>query len=315
LSQQPSFLPRRVAVLGAGAVGSFFGARLARAGSVVTLIGRPEHAEAIRRDGLSVQQGGGEWRAQVAAATDPAAAADADLVLVTVKSPDTAAAARTLAPFLRPDARVISLQNGVDNAARIAAELPQAVYAAVVYVGVHMDGPGRIRHTGRGDLVIGLPRALALRGDAAGDVAAIAALFAAAEVPCVPSPDIDAVLWTKLTQNCALNAISAVGQANYGRMATIPAVRSIVELAVRESAAVARADGVALDADALVAATWNLVAAMPQQHSSTAQDLARGKVTEIDALNGFVARRGAELGIPTPVNATLHALVKLREPA
>jgi 2-dehydropantoate 2-reductase len=170
-----------------------------------------------------------------------------------------------------------------------------------------------VRHTGRGDLVIGVPRALAARGDARGDLQRIAAMFAAAGVPCPVAADIEAALWTKLTLNCAFNAISALGDARYGRMAANPSIRAVMEETVRETVAVARADGVLLVPEELVAATWKLAAAMAEQYSSTAQDMQRGKPTEIDALNGFVAQRGAELGIPTPVNATLHALVKLRE--
>jgi 2-dehydropantoate 2-reductase len=310
-----AFAPRSVAVLGAGAVGSYFGATLARAGTAVTLIGRPVHVAAIERDGLRVLQDGGEWQARVNASTEVAAARDADVVLVAVKSPDTTAAAQALSPHLHAQARIVSLQNGVDNAARIAAVLPQPVYAAVVYVGTYMDGPGRVRHTGRGDLVIGMPRELAGRGDAAGDLRRIAAMFEAAGVRCPVAPDIEVALWTKLTLNCAFNAISALGQSRYGRMAASVPVRTVMEAAVRETVAVARADGVPLDAGELVAATWTLAAAMAQQYSSTAQDVQRGKPTEIDALNGYVAQRGAALGVPTPVNGTLHALVKLREAA
>ena len=308
-----AFAPRSVAVLGAGAVGSYFGAMLARAGIAVTLIGRPLHVAAVERDGLRVLQGGDEWQVRVDAATDVAAARDADVVLVTVKTPDTMAAAHALASHLRADARIVSLQNGVDNAARIAAVLPQPVYAAVVYVGTYMEGPGRVRHTGRGDLVLGVPRTLGGRADAAGDLQRIAAMFEAAGVRCPLAPDIEAALWTKLTLNCAFNAISALGHSRYGRMAASTLVRGVMEAAVHETVAVARADGVMLDAGELIVATWTLAGAMAQQYSSTAQDMERGKPTEIDALNGFVAQRGAALGVPTPVNGTLHALVKLRE--
>jgi len=313
-SPQP-FVASHVAVLGAGAVGSYFGAMLARAGIDVTLISRPLHAEAIARDGVRVLQGEREWQARVRAATDVAAARDADLVLFTMKSSDTGEAAQALLPHIGAGARIVSLQNGVDNAARIAAVLAEPVYAAVVYVGVNMDGAGRVRHTGRGDLVLGLPRAIAPRGDAEADLHAIAGMFERAGIRCPVSPDVDAALWTKLTLNCAFNAVSALAQSRYGRMAASPPIRSVMEDAVREVVAVASADGVALDAGELVAATWKLAAAMPQQFSSTAQDIERGKTTEIDALNGFVARRGAERGVPTAVNATLHALVKLREEA
>jgi 2-dehydropantoate 2-reductase len=313
MSAAPAFVPASIAVLGAGAVGSYYGARLARAGKAVTLIARAAHVDAINRHGLTVVEAGGEWRIDLPATTDIAAVATAQVVLVTVKTPDTAAAVRGAAPHLHPGTRLVSLQNGVDNAARIAAETTAPVYAAVVYVGTVMEGPGRVRHTGRGDLVLGVPRALAERGDSARDLAAIAALFEAAAIACPTSGDIEAELWTKLTLNCAFNAVSALGDARYGVMATIPPVRAMMEDAVRETVAVARAERVDLDADVLVAAAWKLAAAMAGQWSSTAQDLRRGRATEIDALNGFVAERGAALGVPTPVNRTLHALVRLRE--
>ena len=310
-----SFVPGSVAVVGAGAVGGYYGAMLARAGVDVILIARTVHVAAIQRDGVVVVESDGEWRAGVRASTDVVAAAKADVVLVTVKTPDTTAAAQSLAAHLPSRARVVSLQNGVDNAERIAAVLPNPVYAAVVYVGAYMEGPGRVRHTGRGDLVIGVPRALATRGDGEGDLRALVTMFERAGIACPLSPDIEAALWTKLTINCAYNAISALGGARYGLMIASPEIRSMMESAVRETVAVARASNVMLDADELLLATWKVGEAMTRQHSSTAQDIERGKPTEIDALNGLVARRGAELGIATPVNRTLHALVKLRETA
>jgi 2-dehydropantoate 2-reductase len=304
---------RKVAVLGAGAVGGYFGAMLARAGMDVALIGRPIHVEAIARAGLTVLTASGTWEVRVRASTDVETVRDADVVLVTVKTPDTVGAARTLAPWLRADARIVSMQNGVDNAARIATIVPHPIFAAVVYVGAYMDGPGRVRHTGRGDLILGVPHALAGRGDTPSDVRTIAAMFEAAGVRCPTSPDIAAALWTKLTLNAAFNAISALANTTYGHMAASTPVRAVMEDAIREVVAVARADDVALDAEELIAAAWKLAAAMAQQYSSTAQDMQRGKPTEIDALNGYVAQRGAELSVPTPVNRTLHALIKLRE--
>ena len=313
MDEPSGYQPRSVAVLGAGAVGAYFGAMLARSGLAVTLIGRPPHVDAMRRDGLAVMQGSSQWSVAVNASTEPSAAADAELVLVSVKSQDTDAAVAGIAASLRRDARLVSLQNGVDNAARIAAIVGQPTYAAVVYVGTEMAGPGRVRHTGRGDLVIGRPRRVPARGDDGTDLAVIARTFEAAGVACPVSASIDAALWTKLTLNCAFNAISAVSHARYADMVATPAIRTLMETLMREAVAVAAADGVSLDADALVASAWTLAAAMPEQYSSTAQDIARGRRTEIDALNGFVAQRGAALGVAAPANQALHALVKLRE--
>lgn len=303
----------RVAVLGAGAVGCYYGGMLARAGVAVTLIGRATHVEAIRRDGLVIEWSDRRETIWVGASTDVASVRDAQVVLVCVKSPDTDAAARSLAPHLAAEAVVVSLQNGVDNAERLRAVLSQPVFAAVVYVGAYMDGPGIVRHTGRGDLVLGASRVDAARPGIAPRLAAVAALFEAAGVACPLSDDIDAALWTKLVINCAFNAVSALGRARYGRMAREPGIRALMEGAVRESVAVARAAGVALDERRLIDAVWGVADALAQQYSSTAQDILRGKRTEIDALNGLVAARGAALGVETPINRTLHALVKLRE--
>lgn len=307
--------PSHVAVLGAGAVGCYYGGLLALSGARVTLIGRRGHVEAIARDGLIIVREGGETRVSVAATIDDAAVRDADLVLFCVKSQDTESAARAIAPHLPTDARILALQNGVDNAARLAAVLPQPVHAAVVYVGTIVEGPGRVRHSGGGRLVIGTPREARGRGDAAADLAAIAATFERAGVPCATTDDVEAALWTKLAVNCAFNAVSALGRSRYGRMAASAPVRAVMEDAVREAVAVARADGVALDESALVANVWDVAKAMAGQHSSTAQDVMRGRTTEIDALNGYVVRRGGELGVAVPVNRTLHALVKLLEAA
>ena len=307
-------VPRSTAVVGAGAVGGFFGAMLARAGHPVTLIGRAAHVQAIERQGLQLHRAGRVEAVRCAATTDLAAVRDADLVLFCVKSTDTEAVAREIAPMLRADALVLSLQNGVDNAATIASHVRQAVVPAVVYVATAMPAPGVVEHFGRGDLVIG-PRNAADAADAALQqrLQAVMALFAGAGVPVRVSAEVMVELWRKLMVNCAYNAISALTQRPYGRMAALPAILEVQRAAVLEVVAVARAEGVTLPLDETLAAMAGIAGAMPDQLSSTAQDLGRGKPTEIDHLNGYVARRGAALGIATPVNHTLHALVKLAE--
>lgn len=303
----------RVAVLGAGAVGGYYGGMLALAGAPVTLIGRAQHVEAMRRDGLVIERADRRDTVRVEAATDASAVAGADVVLLCVKSPDTRAAAQAMQPHLRADAVVVTLQNGVENAAWAAQVLPQVVLASVVWVGAYMAGPGVVRHTGRGDLDLGVPRACRTRPLARERAREVSAAFERAGVKCPVSDDIEAALWTKLTVNCAFNAISALGRSRYGRMATTPAARALMEEVVRETVAVARADGVALDEPTMIASMWKVAGAMSAQYSSTAQDILRGKPTEIDMLNGYVAERAAALGMPAPLSRTLHALVKLRE--
>ena len=299
-----------VTVLGAGAVGCYFGGMLARPGAPVTLIGRPHHVDAIARDGLALDSLHFQQRIRVGASASVEVARDAAVVLFAVKTLDTEEAAKSLAPHLAPGALVVSMQNGVDNVERIRAAAGIEALAAVVYVAAAMTGPGQVRHTGRGDLIV---------GDSAGgrrsEASRVAALFTRAGVPCVVSANIDGELWAKMAMNCAYNAVSALGRAKYGRIAQDPRAREVLRLAVEETAQVARASGVRLPDVDLVAAAFRLGEAMSEATSSTAQDIVRGKRTEIDSLNGYVARRGAELGVPTPVNQALYALVKLLEGA
>ena len=292
----------RVAVVGAGAVGCYYGGMLARAGHPVTLIARPQHVEAVRRSGLRLQANAFDEQVRMQATPEPDGAREAKLILFSVKSPDTEAAGKALAPHLERDAAIVTLQNGVDNAERLAATLGREVIPAVVYVAVEMAGPGHVRHHGRGELVIG----------ASGASAAIASLFGAAGVPVEVSDNVAGALWAKLIVNCAYNALSAITQLPYGRLVQGEGISAVMSDVVAECLAVAHAAGVRVPGD-MDEAVRRIAQTMPGQFSSTAQDLARRKKTEIDHLNGVVVRKGEALGVPTPANRTLLALVKLLE--
>ncbi len=248
----------KIAVVGAGAVGGYFGGLLARAGAPVVMIGRPAFVEAVKKKGLFLETLQFQESVKVEASTELSAA---------------------------------------------GAALP-----AVVYVAASVPEAGRVKHVGRGDLVIGPQNEKTER---------VAALFARANVPCRISQNIEGELWTKLVWNCALNAVSALGHAKYGPIATSADAWKVVETAVYEVLAVARAAGIhppgLEDPKAALAGALKIATQMAEALSSTGQDLNRGKRTEIDSLNGYIARRGAALGVPTPVNHTLYALVKLAE--
>ncbi len=292
----------KVAVMGAGAVGCYYGGMLARAGHDVMLVARQSHVDAINRDGLRLQTLSFDEQVQVKASTDVAPITIADVVLFSVKSSDTESAGRLMQPFLCADALIICLQNGVDNADRLRAVLPgQAVVAAVVYVATEMAGPGHVKHNGRGDLVI----------EASGTAAVVQALLAAG-VPTEVSSNVRGALWSKLILNCAYNAVSAIAQLPYGKTVQGVGVQGLMQDVVAECLAVAQAEGVQVTGD-VQAAVAALAGSMPNQSSSTAQDLARGKPTEIDYLNGFIVQRGLALGVATPANRVLWALVKLLE--
>lgn len=297
-----------VAVVGAGAVGGYFGGMLARAGARVTMIGRPAFADAVKKSGLFLDTLQFQETVRVAASTEISAAAGADIALFCVKTTDNAATAMELAPLLAPGALVVSFQNGVDNVEQIRAAANLDALPAVVYIGVSVPEPGKIKHAGRGDLVFGPKTEKTER---------LAAVFERAGVPCRISENIAGELWTKLIWNCALNAISALGRVKYGQIAASSDAGQVVRSLVEEIWAVASAAGIRFpdlpDVDAAFAGACKIASQIPAALSSTAQDVLRGKRTEIDSLNGYISRRGTELGVPTPVNHALYTMVKLLE--
>jgi 2-dehydropantoate 2-reductase len=292
----------KIAVMGAGAVGCYYGGMLARAGHDVVLIGRPQHVEAVERHGLRLETQSFDEHVRLSASTEGSAVQGAQLVLFCVKSTDTESGAVAIRPYLAPDALVLSLQNGVENAEQLSTLLPQEVAAAVVYVASEMAGPGHVRHHGRGELVIEPSKT-------SNDV--VRALIAAG-VPTHISDNVRGALWAKLILNCTYNALSAITQLPYGRLVKGEGITAVMRDLVDECLAVAKADGVTIPGD-VDAAVRKIAETVPGQYSSTAQDLARGKRSEIDHLNGLIVRRGEGLGVATPANRLLHAIIKLIE--
>lgn len=294
--------PTRIAVMGAGAVGCYYGGLLARAGHDVVLIGRESHVDAIRRDGLWLETTTFSERIAVAASTQAEAAQAAHIVLFCVKSTDTPAAAAQLAPHLSPSAIVLSLQNGIDNAERLRQHLPQEVVATTVYVAAEMAGPGHMRHHGHGELVIGETRHCQM----------LLTLFGEAGIPARISPKISEDLWAKLIVNCVYNALSGITRLPYGQLVQTPGAPETMSAILAECLQVAAADGISVPAD-IQHTVSSIAQTMPHQYSSTAQDLRRGRRTEIDCLNGYVVARAQVHDIKVPVNRLLHMLVKLQE--
>ncbi|HXI04245.1 MAG TPA: 2-dehydropantoate 2-reductase, partial [Candidatus Saccharimonadales bacterium] len=263
--------------------------------------------EAMARDRLGIRSVSlpSPERVRIEISTKPEAASEADLILFCVKTIDTDGAASQIAPHLRPSAIVVDLQNGVDNPERLRRAGIDPI-PAVVFVAAAVERPGEVTHRGRGDLVIGHPA----RPD---DVRRVKGWFEAAGVPCRVADDIDRELWIKLILNSMTNAISALTGKPYGQVARFGPTWEIALEVAREAAATARAEGHEFDRDELAETCREICLGIRDATSSTEQDVARGRPTEIDSLNGFIARRGEAAGVPTPVNHALHALVKLRE--
>src|ERR1044071_368709 len=199
----------RIPVVGAGAVGGYFGGMFARAGAPVVFIGRKHFADAVNSKGLVLDKTDGEERISARATVEMSGIRDRSLILLSVKANDTSETATQMAPFVSPDAMVVCLQNGVDNADQVRAAASVTAVPAVVYVAVSVPESGRVKHLARGDLIIGPPSE---------QTTYLADVFVRAGIPCRISDNIEGELWLKLLHNCALNAISALGHVRYGQI-------------------------------------------------------------------------------------------------
>ena len=293
----------QVAVVGAGAVGCYYGGLLLRAGHDVTFIGRQPHVDAINAHGLLLDTKTFNGHLPAKAATDATALASPDLVLVCVKSADTEQAGRSLAGRLLPETSVLSLQNGVDNAPRLAAVTGHAVIPVVVYVGSEMAGPGHVRHHGGGDLAIGpsaaseaLAQTLAGRRHRHHD-------RRRHRQDAMEQADHQLRLQRAFRGGRHFLRTDAGSRRYQGCRHKRGAGSDSRRPCLR------RIDRAKISSTHIL----KIPTIMPNQMSSTAQDLARGKPSEIDFLNGYVVRKGAELGIATPTNQALQVMVKLAQ--
>jgi 2-dehydropantoate 2-reductase len=302
---------QKIYVLGAGAVGCYFGGMLARAHYDITFIARPERAQALNTLGLEMDCQSFKEVVRVKAISDLSILADADLVLLSVKSPDTKKVIQEIAPILPQQAVVLSLQNGVANVDIASGILSNPVYAAVVYVATGMIGHRSMKHHGRGELFIG--KLTAITQQDRENLVGICELFEAAQVPCEVAANIQKDMWLKFLVNCAYNGLSGIGQIPYGEMVRIPEIVQQIQKITEEFLAIAALEGVSISEEEAEKANALIASTMVTQRSSTAQDLARGKKTEIDFLNGYIVELGKQHGIAVPYNESVHALVKMLE--
>jgi len=305
----PSY--QKIYVLGAGAVGCYFGGMLARAGHEVAFIARPDRAGALNSLGLEMDCKAFHETIQVKASSDLSALKDADLVLLSVKSLDTEGTLTQIKSVLPNKAVILSLQNGVANIDIATNIITNPIYAAVVYVAAGMIGQRTMKHHGRGELLVGSLGSTSPTDD--GNLEEICKLFEGASVPCSIAPEIKRDMWLKFLVNCSFNAISGIGQISYGEMVKSPGIVKMIEEITKEFLAIARLEDVKISVSEALAANDSIATTMATQVSSTAQDLAKGKMTEIDFLNGYIVELGKRYGVQTPYNQSVHALVKMME--
>lgn len=300
----------KVLIVGAGAMGCLFASLLADHADIRLITSRPDHKTAITNHGLVVQGLDGQQRhVKVRFAADGALEQwAADLVLICTKARDTETAARTALRYLAPNGLVLTLQNGLGNVEVIAAQVgTQRTVAGTTAQAATLLGPGQVRHAGRGITSIGLQRELEV------GITQVAAVFNQAGIPCELEVDIDRLIWSKLIVNVGINALAAIFRVPNGVLALVPECSKLMEEAVIEAVAVARALAIAFAADEQIQRVKQVCSETSVNHASMLQDIIRGKRTEIDVINGAIVAKGRAVGVPVPVNALLTRVIKALE--
>jgi 2-dehydropantoate 2-reductase len=294
----------RVAVMGSGGIGGYYGGKLAAGGEDVTFIARGAHLEAIQHGGLQVKSVGGDFHIRPKATDDPAVIGRVELVLFCVKGYDTEAAAERIRPLVGPETTVLCLQNGVDNEEKLARILGKGpVLGGVVHILSTISAPGVINQTAG-------PRTLKcgeMDGRVSPRVREIVDAFTRAGVGAEVSPHILVDLWEKYLFICAQGGVTALGRLGIGEILACPETAQFYRAVMEEIAAVGRAKGVALPMDAVERAIAFARKLQPEMRSSLAYDLERGNRLEVDTLMGAVVRYGAEVSVSTPLNAAIYA--------
>ena len=292
--------------IGAGAMGGLFGALMTEAGLDVQLVDIwEEHVRAIRRHGLRIESDTGVRHVPLDIHTDYRATRPADLVIVFVKGPQTRVAAAAAAAIRAPEGVVLTLQNGLGNADLLAEQVSSArVIAGTTSYGSTVLGPGSIRHGGIGPTVLG-PWA----GAPMERVHDAARALSRATIETQVMEEVQALVWNKLLVNVGINAIVALTHIRNGQLLDLASTRALSRVAVEEGLAVARALTIPVREDAVEHCLW-VAGQTAKTRASMGQDVDARRQTEVDTINGSIVRLGEEVGVATPVNRTLTALIE-----
>jgi 2-dehydropantoate 2-reductase len=297
----------KLAIIGAGALGSVIGFHLAASNNVILIDLWQEHINAINTHGLCCVADDSEQIRFLPATTDPALVEPVPVALITVKAAQTSWAATVAAQILQPDGVAYTLQNGLGNAELLAHQLgTQRVGQGVTTLGATLVAPGRVRLAGRGTTTFSATPSLSI-------AYAVADVFRACALPASVSTDLIGLVWNKLIVNVGINALTAILKVPNGALATIPEASKLVRCAVEEAVTVAQAAGITIGLADPVAETLAVAQATAANRSSMLQDILRGTPTEIETINGAIVREGQRLGVPTPFNAFLCDLITALE--
>ena len=301
----------KTVILGSGAMGSLYGGMLAEAGFDVTLVDVwKEHIDAVNASGLSIEGIGGDRVIRSIRGTmNPAEAGKADLVIVFVKATATAEAMKGAEALLGPETVVLTLQNGLGNVEKLNETAgAERVIAGITGHGCTLLGPGKIRHAGQGDTILGEPR-----GRISDRLKRVGGMFEKAGFSVKLSENVIGLIWGKLLVNVGINALTAVTGLKNGRLVEFPETDELLMLAVQEAIDIARAAGIRIESEDPVEHTRKVARLTAANRSSMLQDVTNRRQTEIDVINGAIVSEGKKLGVPTPVNLALTNLVRVRQ--
>ena len=301
----------KIAIVGAGAMGSLFGSLLAESGNEVWLCDiREDHIRAVERYGLKIESEAEARKVWLNATTSPDQIGKCELVLIFVKSTQTESAAKTAARLADRNGFVMTLQNGMGNADTIAGYVEtKRIIAGTTSQGATLLGAGNIRHAGKGPTFIGPWGGTAEEFEIARQTAA---LFTQARIETTAVEDVRPVIWDKLLVNVGINAITALTGIKNGQILDLESTRKLSSIAVEEAAAVARAQGIQIREDP-IAHVFQVAEATAPNRSSMGQDADHRRPTEIGSINGFIVSEADRMGLTAPVNRTLTALVETME--
>lgn len=298
----------KIGVMGTGGVGGYFGAMLARAGVDIHFVARGKHRQAIQEEGLQVISTQGNFRVMVHTTSEPEDIGPVDLLLLCVKAYDTIDALRVIGPMIEDDTMILSLQNGIDNNAKlIEAYDASRVLGGTTYIESSIASPGVIAHSGRpGRIIFG-----ELNGEKTARAEKVLQIFLKSGIDTELSTQIEKELWQKFLFICGVHGVTTLPRASLGLVLAFPETRELLIGVMREAEALARAKGIDLPEDAVEKAVELSETYTRNFKCSMLRDLQWRRRTEVEALNGMVVQMGRELGLATPFNQVITACLKL----
>lgn len=300
----------KIAIIGTGAVGSFYGGLLALSGQDVLFFAKPQQVTLLKEKGLTIQWANEQQHVKLNVTSDFDELSSCRHILMCVKTHQNTSLASQIAKHIHPQAVVISLQNGIQNAQTLAQSITQPIYVAMIYAAIEKSEINTVVHHGGGDLILGNPLQIPT---SMGHLPRFGKCLETAKIPYSISQDILPTLWNKWIINCAFNGLSALGPIHYGQLIQEPGMHELMNAIAMECFTLAKAEKIVLDEAKILQQIKDIARDCPLQISSMAQDMVKKRPTEILELNGLAQFKGKLHAIATPLNSMICALIQMRE--